>query len=90
MKSTRWQNTHFALKQIAFRPGLSVRVQEMPILCNLRHPNVINLYDYFDSDNCVSLILEYCLCGSLMGLIRSFGALPYDKLRRRIESRTET
>jgi serine/threonine protein kinase len=79
IESTRWQGSRFALKQVQFRPGLSVRFQEMPILCGLSHPNVINLYDYFEAENCGFLILEYCPGGSLMDLITQAGPLPREE-----------
>ena len=43
---------------------------EIEIHCQLKHPNVVELYAYFEDDNYVYLILELCVSGELQRLLR--------------------
>ena len=48
-------------------------MNEIHILCLLRHPRVIRLYEVYESLNYVHLVLEYLKGGELFEKIRSKG-----------------
>lgn len=52
------------------------KISEIRVLMDLNHPNIIRLYNYFEDDNYIYLILEYCPGGSLADIIRE-GACNY-------------
>ena len=45
-------------------------VAEIGSLVNITHPNVVAIFDYFQSENMLYIILEYCEGGSLDTMIR--------------------
>ena len=53
--------------------------QEINSLRRLSHPNIIQIYDCFTSENCYYLVLEFCPNGSLSHLI-SEGKITGDRL----------
>ena len=49
---------------------------EFNALKKLDHPNIIRLYDYFDKDDLVFLVFEYCPNGSLEDYIKGSSEIP--------------
>jgi serine/threonine protein kinase len=80
--STRWEDCRFVLKRVDIRANECLFAQELPILCSIAHPHVINIYDFFTEGTYSYLILEYCPGGSLMDVIRARGPLPAEQLYR--------
>ena len=54
---------------------------ECEILQHLRHPHIINIYDYFSRDHYFFLILEYCPGGNIEQLIKREGSIPSAQLK---------
>lgn len=50
--------------------------REIDILLSVRHPNIIGLFEIFDSVSQLSFVMEQCEGGELFPLVQSFGALP--------------
>ena len=55
--------------------------REVDALQKLDHPNIIRLYDYFDQDDLIFLVLEYCPNGSLDSYIKEEGKIPLQDTR---------
>lgn len=53
---------------------------EFKTLIKIIHPNIITLFDHFQSPHCLYLILEYCPNGSLLDLIKKTGPFDMPKL----------
>lgn len=71
----------FALKVIqltssSFCSVFGTYMNEVQNLRNIEHPNVIYLYNYFQSGSFLYMILEYCPNGSLMDRVLKDGPLP--------------
>lgn len=45
--------------------------QEINALMKLNHPNIISMYEYFEDDENVFLVLEYCCGGSLDDMVKA-------------------
>ena len=75
--SRRYQE-EFALKVIQ-KNELSSR--ETFALTNLRHPNIVTVYDIFEDDSHVFLVLEYCPGGSFEQLYRDGVILQREQLQ---------
>eukprot|EP00397_Hematodinium_sp_SG-2012_P025415 GEMP01026550.1.p1 GENE.GEMP01026550.1~~GEMP01026550.1.p1 ORF type:complete len:361 (+),score=83.68 GEMP01026550.1:32-1114(+) len=59
----------FGSRSSDYKDGM-LRVDfEIDVLRKLRHPNIIRLYEAFESSRGVDLIMEYCLGGDLVELI---------------------
>ena len=41
----------------------------------LKHPNIIQLYDVFENEDIIYIIMEYCEYGDLYSLLHSFKSL---------------
>lgn len=73
-------NIDFAVK-VVFKSKVSERntltyEAEVNSLIKLDHPNVIHLYDFFNEDNNMFLVLEYCGGGTLEDKISSNEYIP--------------
>lgn len=54
---------------------------EFQTLVKIIHPNIISIFDHFQSDHCLYLILEYCPNGSIADLItKNGGPLEFQQL----------
>ena len=51
-------------------------LQEVKILLSLKHPNVMGFYSWYETSNHLWLILEYCVGGDLLTLLRQDKKLP--------------
>lgn len=76
-KNTRYNET-FCVKVIELpedaKKSLSVSFDsEFQTLVKIIHPNIISIFDHFQSDHCLYLILEYCPNGSIADLIAKNG-----------------
>ena len=60
---------------------------EFNALKKLDHPNIIRLYDYFDKDDLIFLVLEYCPNGSLEDYIRESEEMEYCEIYSRSQAR---
>jgi len=49
--------------------------QEYKILMEIDHPNIIKLYEVYESESCIFLVLEYCQGGELFDMINEKGKL---------------
>ncbi|KAJ3220210.1 Serine/threonine-protein kinase, partial [Clydaea vesicula] len=70
-------NQKVAVKSIAKRK-LNQRLQdslkqEINILKNINHKNIVSLYDIIKSEKHIHLIMEYCMFGDLSGFIKKKG-----------------
>lgn len=78
VKSSIYQTTFFAAKTT---PKVkNINLLEIEILKSLVHPNIIPLYDYFEDELNIYLILEFCENGSLSSLIRSGGLTSSEEI----------
>jgi serine/threonine protein kinase len=50
--------------------------REIDILVSVRHPNIIGLFEIFDSPLQLSFVMERCDGGELFPLVQMYGALP--------------
>lgn len=55
-------------------------ITEIQTLKQLRHPNIINIYQYFRDTNYLYIILEYCPHGNLSMKVKEHGPLCYEEL----------
>lgn len=84
-KNTRY-NEIFCVKIIELpedaKKSLSLSFDsEFQTLVKIIHPNIISIFDHFQSDHCLYLILEYCPNGSIADLImKNDGPLEYHQL----------
>ena len=79
VKSLKY-NCNFCVK-VCKHTGKSVeRDNEIRTLMNLQHKNIMCIYEYFEDDNYLYMILEYCAGGSLGDLVDHEGPVPYEKL----------
>ncbi|QDZ21184.1 serine/threonine protein kinase [Chloropicon primus] len=51
-------------------------LQEVKILHSVKHPNVMGFYSWYETTNHLWLILEYCVGGDLLTLLRQDRKLP--------------
>ncbi|CAG9324780.1 unnamed protein product [Blepharisma stoltei] len=75
---------YFALKQIKTEilkkhSSVSVLLREINIHKSLRHPNIIQLYQHFESKDSVYILLEHAAQGNLFRLIRRYRGLSEKK-----------
>ena len=49
--------------------------EEYRILMEADHPNIIKLFEVFETTSCLSLVMEYCEGGELFDLISSLNHL---------------
>jgi serine/threonine protein kinase len=69
-----------AIKQIGLanlqRNELNAIMQEIDLLKNLEHPNIVKYHNYVKSADSLYIILEYCENGSLHSICKNFGKFP--------------
>jgi len=82
----RKKKTHepVAIKQIALKsvPGKlsNIRQKEIHILKELKHPNIVQLYDYLETKSDIFLIMEYCNGGDLGDYLLTKKTLSEDSI----------
>ena len=63
--------------------GVMARVvNEVSLHARMRHPNVVDLLDFFEDDDTVCLVMEPCTGGDLYTLLQRRGPLPYSEVQR--------
>ncbi|KAK9671825.1 hypothetical protein RND81_12G057000 [Saponaria officinalis] len=70
---------YFALKSVD-KSHKSKILQEVRILHVLDHPNVLKFYAWYETSAHLWLVLEYCVGGDLMSLLRQDVQLPEDSI----------
>lgn len=55
---------------------LNVIMQEIDLLKNLNHPNIVKYHGFVKSPDSLYIILEYCEQGSLHSICKNFGKFP--------------
>nr|POE82371.1 cytokinesis protein seph [Quercus suber] len=69
-----------AIKQIRLadlpKAELNVIMQEIDLLKNLNHPNIVKYHGFVKSKESLYIILEYCENGSLHSICKNFGKFP--------------
>ncbi|KAL2359884.1 hypothetical protein RJZ56_007265 [Blastomyces dermatitidis] len=69
-----------AVKQIKLadlpKSELRVIMQEIDLLKNLDHPNIVKYHGFVKSNETLNIILEYCENGSLHSISKNFGRFP--------------
>ncbi|XP_026959474.1 serine/threonine-protein kinase PLK4 isoform X2 [Sagmatias obliquidens] len=59
-------------KKAMYKAGMVQRVQnEVKIHCQLKHPSILELYNYFEDNNYVYLVLEMCHNGEMNRYIKN-------------------
>ncbi|PRW59606.1 kinase [Chlorella sorokiniana] len=51
-------------------------LQEVKVLNSMSHPNLLRFHTWYETQNHLWVILEYCVGGDLLALLRSDGRLP--------------
>ena len=77
--SDRW-GQDFVCKVTKMPENRARGMIEIQALMKIYHPNVVAMYDYFEYDGFVFLILEYCPGGSLQQEIARSSGLPNEKV----------
>ncbi|XP_044469289.1 serine/threonine-protein kinase ATG1t-like isoform X2 [Mangifera indica] len=49
---------------------------ELNFLSSVRHPNIIRLFEVFQAETCIFLVVEFCAGGNLASYIQQHGTLP--------------
>jgi serine/threonine protein kinase len=69
-----------AVKQIKLenlpKSELNTIMQEIDLLKNLNHPNIVKYHGFVKSSESLYIILEYCENGSLHSICKNFGKFP--------------
>lgn len=69
-----------AIKQVRLsdmpKTELNVIMQEIDLLKNLHHPNIVKYHGFVKSTDSLYIILEYCEQGSLHSICKNFGKFP--------------
>ena len=69
-----------AIKQIRLsdmpKTELNVIMQEIDLLKNLNHPNIVKYHGFVKDAQSLYIILEYCENGSLHSICKNFGKFP--------------
>ncbi|XP_021686653.2 serine/threonine-protein kinase ATG1t isoform X7 [Hevea brasiliensis] len=55
---------------------------ELNFLSSVNHPNIISLFDVFQVESCIFLVLEFCKGGNLASYIRLHGRVQEEITRR--------
>ena len=71
---------YYAIKSVEKGAKAAV-MAEVKILHALRHINVMRFFNWYETNNHIWLILEYCVGGDLRGLLRQDGRLPESAIR---------
>jgi len=56
--------------------------EEINVICNLNHPNIVNYLGTTTTDRHLFILLEYVPGGSIAGMLSQFGAFSEDLIRR--------
>ncbi|KAI3957723.1 hypothetical protein MKW92_035352 [Papaver armeniacum] len=70
---------YFAVKSVD-KSHKSKLLQEVRILHSLNNPNVLKFYSWYETSAHLWLVLEYCVGGDLMTLLRQDSQLPEDSI----------
>uniref|UniRef100_A0A7N0UNZ4 Protein kinase domain-containing protein n=2 Tax=Kalanchoe fedtschenkoi TaxID=63787 RepID=A0A7N0UNZ4_KALFE len=70
---------YFAIKSVD-KSQKSKVLQEVRILHALDHPNVLHFYSWYETSAHLWLVLEYCVGGDLMTLLRQDNQLPEESI----------
>ncbi|KAL9659116.1 hypothetical protein QQ045_028206 [Rhodiola kirilowii] len=70
---------YFAIKSVD-KSQKSKVLQEVRILHALDHPNVLHFYSWYETSAHLWLVLEYCVGGDLMTLLRQDNQLPEESV----------
>lgn len=78
-------NKKVAIKKVALRSLLSPEdinrvYNEIGALRELRHPNIVQLYETFTLKNDICFVMEYCSGGELRDYLKKFGPMSGEKL----------
>ena len=69
-----------AIKQVSLsnlpKSELNIIMQEIDLLKNLNHPNIVKYQGFVNSPDALYIILEYCENGSLHSICKNFGKFP--------------
>ena len=79
--ATYFSGDFFAVKEIDKRRHIYGGVldrklqNELDIIRNVKHPNIVEFVEYYETDRHLYIVMEYVPCGDLRGYIESHGRL---------------
>ncbi|XP_068994746.1 serine/threonine-protein kinase ULK1a isoform X1 [Embiotoca jacksoni] len=76
-----WEVAVKCINKKNFAKSQSLLGKEIKILKELKHENIVRLFDYQEIGGCVYLVMEYCNGGDLADYLHSKGTLSEDTIR---------
>lgn len=82
VQSDKYKEDYFVCKSLSIEKEKDkfTYMNEIETLVKVSHPNIVKLYDFFSYRSRYFLILEYCECGTIEDIIKTYGSVPKSEL----------